>query len=148
MTKSKFQTVAAVISWLAVALCMAVIFFFSSQSGDNSQTLSDNFAFTLRFYEYAAAIRKIAHYLEFTALGALLSNAFYCTFKKQKPLYSFASGVIYAVSDEIHQLFVNGRACRVFDVFIDSLGVISGIVFFGVIIFLFNRLKLRRNSHD
>ncbi len=148
MTKSKTNVAAAVISWLAVAVCMAAIFFFSSQSGDNSQTLSDNFAFMMHFYKYAAAIRKIAHYLEFTALGALLSSAFYFTFEKQKPLYSFAIGLLYAVSDEIHQLFVDGRACRVFDVFIDSLGVVSGIIFIWVVLFLFDRLKLRRNSHD
>lgn len=139
---------AAVISWLAVAVCMAAIFFFSSQSGGDSQSLSEKFAFLLRFPEYTAIIRKLAHYLEFAALGALLSNAFYFTFEKQKPILSFISGVLYAASDEIHQLFVDGRACRLFDVFIDSLGVISGIIFFGVVLFLFNRLKLRRNSLD
>lgn len=36
-------------------------------------------------------------------------------------------GIIYATSDEIHQYFVPGRACRMGDVFIDTLGVLLGI---------------------
>lgn len=35
---------------------------------------------------------------------------------------------MYATSDEIHQYFVPGRACMVEDVFIDTLGVILGIL--------------------
>lgn len=148
MTKSKTKTAAAVISWLAVTACMVTIFCFSSQNGGDSQNLSEAFAFLMRFPEYTAIIRKLAHYLEFAALGALLSNAFYFTFKTQKPLVSFLCGALCAVSDEFHQLFVEGRAGRLFDVFIDALGVFSGIIFFSLILFIFNRHKLRRNSHD
>jgi VanZ family protein len=35
--------------------------------------------------------------------------------------------VIYATSDEIHQLFVPGRGGQVKDVIIDNAGVIAGI---------------------
>lgn len=127
---------------------------FSSQVASDSQATSDKFAFLIKFTENAEGIiRKIAHFLEFAALGALLSNALYFTYEKHKPFVSFLCGVLYAASDEFHQIFVEGRACRVFDVFIDSLGVISGIVFFALILFAFNKFtKLqsvtRRNSHD
>jgi VanZ family protein len=40
---------------------------------------------------------------------------------------SFFAGLLYAVSDEIHQYFIPGREMRAFDVFIDSLGVIAGL---------------------
>ena len=41
---------------------------------------------------------------------------------------SFVLGIVYATSDEIHQYFVPGRACMIEDVFIDTLGVILGIL--------------------
>ena len=37
-------------------------------------------------------------------------------------------GVLYAVSDEIHQCFVSGRSGELRDVLIDSAGVICGVV--------------------
>ena len=153
MTKSQNRLITTV-SWIAVAACMATIFFFSSQAASDSQSMSDKFAFLIDFTENAKSIiRKIAHFLEFAALGALLSNAFYFTFRKHRPLVSFICGCIYAASDELHQLFVEGRACRIFDVFIDSLGVISGIAFFTLLLFIFTRFTdpqsvTRRNSHD
>lgn len=147
MTKNKTaRTAGLIISWLCVAVCMAAIFLFSAQNAEESQELSNRFAFLLRFPELVAVIRKLAHYLEFTALGASLSFALFFTFNRRKPLHTFAAGFLYAASDEFHQLFVDGRAGRVFDVFIDSLGVFSGILFFYAVMFLFT--KLRRNSHD
>lgn len=147
MTKNKTaRTAGLIISWLCVAVCMAAIFLFSAQNAEESQELSNRFAFLLRFPELVAVIRKLAHYLEFTALGASLSFALFFTFNRRKPLHTFAAGFLYAASDEFHQLFVDGRAGRVFDVFIDSLGVFSGILFFYAVMFLFT--KMRRNSHD
>ena len=40
----------------------------------------------------------------------------------------FLTGVLYAVSDEIHQTFVPGRAGQIRDVLIDSCGVLAGIL--------------------
>lgn len=148
MTKSKTQTAAMAVSWLAVVACVVAIFFFSSQNGDDSQNTSELFAFLLRFPEYTAIIRKLAHFLEFATLGFLISNAFYRTVGNQKSLISFLCGALYAASDEFHQLFVDGRAGRLFDIFIDCLGVITGILLFRVILLLFNRFNLRRKSHD
>ena len=34
---------------------------------------------------------------------------------------------IYAITDEIHQLFIPGRAGRIVDVYIDSLGALIGM---------------------
>ena len=36
--------------------------------------------------------------------------------------------IIYAISDEIHQIFVPDRSCQVYDMMIDSLGSIVGIL--------------------
>ncbi len=43
-------------------------------------------------------------------------------------LFSWLFGTLYAVTDEIHQLFIQGRSCEFRDVCIDSLGVLTGII--------------------
>ena len=43
---------------------------------------------------------------------------------------AFAIGALYAVSDEIHQIFVPGRSCELRDILIDSAGVLVGILAF------------------
>lgn len=40
--------------------------------------------------------------------------------------------ILYATSDELHQLFVMGRSCELRDVFIDSLGSVSGIIIYNL----------------
>jgi VanZ family protein len=66
-------------------------------------------------------LRKIAHAAEFAVLAALLVRA------TGRTGLSFALGVLYAVSDEIHQSFVPGRLGSPLDVAIDAAGVAVGI---------------------
>lgn len=42
--------------------------------------------------------------------------------------FAWLLGTIYAITDEIHQYFVPGRACSTLDIVIDSAGVAVGIV--------------------
>lgn len=51
---------------------------------------------------------------------------------------------LYALSDEIHQYFVPGRACRVFDVIVDT----AGSVFFCLLYLGYNKVFRKRCSHD
>jgi len=48
-------------------------------------------------------------------------------------LFSLGICVLYAVSDEVHQLFVPGRGRQVRDVLIDSAGAIVGIGLYRVV---------------
>lgn len=48
-------------------------------------------------------------------------------------------GVMYAISDEIHQLMVDGRSGNVRDVIIDSIGILIGIMVFLLIKGVFGR---------
>jgi VanZ family protein len=66
-------------------------------------------------------LRKLAHLSEFAILGFLLARAL-------PSLPAFAIGVAFAVSDEVHQHFVEGRAGTPVDVAIDAVGVLAGIV--------------------
>ena len=80
-------------------------------------------------------LRKIAHYLEFTGLGLCLSWLVRMRISKKKLWYSLPlmGGIAVACIDETIQRFVPGRSCRLFDVGIDTLGVITGIVLISLI---------------
>ncbi len=106
-------------------------------------------------------VRKMAHFSIYTLLGFLTMNfALTCkiennacytdelitasTIKKvrnKRILYSQLFGTLYAVSDEIHQFFVPGRSCEIRDVCIDSLGVLTGIIFVLMIIAIYKKIK-------
>lgn len=67
-------------------------------------------------------IRKCAHFFEYTVLGILS----YMSFTSYPVALTFSS--IYAVSDEIHQMFVPGRSCELRDMIIDIGGVLLGLL--------------------
>lgn len=81
-------------------------------------------------------VRKCAHATEYGVLGVLLAGTLIggrgCSADRGKicpqAMGCFAIGVAYAASDEIHQLFVPGRAGRVTDVLIDTGGVVVGVL--------------------
>ena len=54
---------------------------------------------------------------------------------------SFSLGLIYAISDEIHQSFIPGRSAQVTDVLIDTSGVIFGIV---LVLLIYTLIKKKR----
>ncbi|MEF2639337.1 MAG: VanZ family protein, partial [Lachnospiraceae bacterium] len=56
-------------------------------------------------------------------------------------LIPFALGVLYAASDEFHQLFVPGRSGQVRDVCIDSSGVMIGILLLTLVLHCARRLR-------
>ena len=131
---------------LLAAVWMGFIFYMSSQNADTSNEASGRAVRLVEkvFYpsweslpgeEYIARhemlthlVRKMAHFTEYLILGVLLSMVF-TTFRiqwKYRFLPSFFIGALYALSDEFHQSFVDGRAMEAFDVMIDSGGVLLG----------------------
>ena len=72
-------------------------------------------------------LRKLAHAAEYAVLGALLLRA------TARPGIAFVLGSVYAVSDELHQAFVPGRAGSPLDVALDAVGVAIGIVLWQVV---------------
>ena len=135
-----------------VLLLMGLIFFFSSQSAEDSSASSGRLDalmiswlfpdFERQSPEWQAEIRhrvdffvrKTAHLLEFAALGFSLRLHLQALGRwreiRRPQLLSWGIGTFYAVTDELHQFFSAGRAPRPADVGIDSLGVMLGIVFF------------------
>ena len=62
--------------------------------------------------------------------GGILFLTLFLTYTwsdKKRMLLSLLIGIEYAILDEIHQLFIDGRAGKVADVLIDTIGVSIGI---------------------
>lgn len=122
---------------------MITIFLLSSQDGESSAQLSGAVMghvgrlITFLFGEAGHNIfRKFAHFFEYAGLSFLAYNAFFQSRKKNRfsPYAPYALCIFYAVTDEIHQYFVEGRACRIFDVGVDALGALAGLVLFFIIV--------------
>lgn len=85
-------------------------------------------------------IRKLAHFSEFSAIGALLMSCAYC-FDRVRPhrfwVQVLSAGLMSAVIDETIQLFSEGRAGMIADVWIDFGGVVFGsalaLLFYAVV---------------
>lgn len=86
-------------------------------------------------------IRKVAHLTIYTIGGFLLINLIHIQKDRKEIFYSGIVGVLYAITDEIHQLFIEGRSGRIEDIIIDSIGI-----FLGIYIFLFIKEIVRRNK--
>ena len=140
----KNQICFLIFALLSIAV-MITIFVFSSQKAETSAALSGEFGGfiekMLSGLEWLLGknlllwiktyLRKIAHFVLYTLLGAFtMASVFNTKIKKTaiKGLISAAIGLAYSISDEIHQLFVEGRSGEIRDVLIDFSGVASGIL--------------------
>lgn len=62
--------------------------------------------------------------------GGVLFLALFLTYEFsdiKRMIFSLVVGIEYAAIDEIHQLFIDGRAGLISDIFIDSIGISIGI---------------------
>lgn len=145
---------------------MGFIFFNSAVSGDKSAGFSEivvtvllNIAgwfgsgvFIQRIQEFIGGesfhivIRKAAHFTEFGILGLLVTGYLGKYIKIRDNACKRIGSVVslclaYAVSDEIHQIFVLGRACSAWDVAID----VSGALVFSFILW---KIIKRRQAYE
>ena len=134
-----------ILSWLMVAAICIAIFWFSAQAAEESaeesgrllEILSSIFGAGLTDF----IIRKAAHMIEFAALGFFTANAFFALWGNKNVLLPISAAFLYACTDEIHQYFVPGRACRLTDVFIDLAGIAIGALVTFAIYKIVNRRK-------
>lgn len=138
-----------IISLVFAVIVMVLIFSLSAQPGDASNETSMSFA-ALFFggdIEFAlhALIRKLAHMAEYAAL-AVPVWLFVSTFDLKKilgNLLPLAFAALYAATDEIHQLFVEGRSGQFTDVLVDTFGAALGIVFIVLVTTFLERRKTK-----
>ena len=128
---------------------MVLIFRFSAETGIESHEISDqvtllfckvvhrftgrDLVMSLTAHQYAVlelCFRKMAHMgiycmLSFSTMLVLFTFPLGMVFRM---LASLIFCVVYACSDEFHQLLVEGRSPRALDVMIDSAGAVTGII--------------------
>lgn len=146
---------------ILVIIWMVTVFAFSAQEGTESSNTSGSFTMliiniltggnsnllektTINVLE--AIIRKLAHYSIYAVGGFLIMNCAYSTKQnnKKKIIDSILFGGCYACTDELHQFFVEGRSARIFDVGIDTLGVITGVLIYIAISEIIKKHKINR----
>ena len=128
---------------------MSLIFMFSNQPATESSKLSDGFISTTigNIYKlfnndvseeklieikkkYTTPVRKTAHFTIYLILGLLVTNLLkeYNIETNKLIIISITICLLYATSDEIHQLFIQGRSGEIRDVFIDTIGSTIGVL--------------------
>lgn len=136
-------------STVLLAGWMTIIFLFSAQPAGESSKVSGGVAYRIvsradrifgmdlreeELLRYTQKldhpIRKAAHMSEYAVLGMAAFLFFAGRGRKGRKCYVFSLlfSAVYAATDEIHQLFVPGRAGRCSDVVIDTLGAAAGLL--------------------
>ncbi len=119
------------ISLVLLIAVMVTIFVLSHQNSDESSVTSGlatkllSLIFENNIPE--AVVRCFGHFTEFCVLGFLTFNCIYAFKQQKKPLLSITFSWLYAWIDEIHQIFIPGRAFQISDLLIDLSGIILGV---------------------
>ena len=143
------------VAWALCALWMGVIFSMSAQTAAVSDVQSEQVAgltqwllSLLSFGRFSMSpeflnvlIRKIAHFGEYAVLSLLYRRALCLSGTKHATLAAIVLSACYAVTDELHQGFVDGRSPQMLDVAIDTLGACAGAVFHWMIEAMTKRRK-------
>jgi VanZ family protein len=107
VSRSSLQT------WLPVFVWAGGIFAFSSVPSLSTELGT-----------WDTILRKLAHLAEYAVLGLLLDRAL----RRPHVVVAVALAGLYAVTDEVHQRFVEGRHGSPVDVGIDTLGALLGVL--------------------
>ena len=141
---------------------MVVIFSFSERQGDESEEQSikagmmvchvfvpgfDDLSKQQQIHMAQAIdhpVRKTAHATEYAMLAGLVLGAVTVSIIRWKNvLVSVCIAVLYASTDELHQLFVPGRSGQVKDVLIDGcVAVIGALIIWGISYLIHKKKKL------
>ena len=148
----KIRIVLSVFFWGLTALLAFMIFGLSAQNGPESASLSEkvrDFLSALIGFELDLhLVRTCAHFLEYCAFTFSLFFALAFSFNRLRPLITGIISAVYAATDEIHQLFSEGRACDLKDFFVDSAGAVLTVAALVITIRRFHRITQRRSQHE
>lgn len=147
-----------VILWLIVLAVLVGIFLFSAQNSDESDNTSSVFLrAVLKIFPFfnkmepsaqdglvesvMYAVRKLAHFSLYAFLGFWTHFLIKSYSLRFSVLLAGVFSGLYAVTDEIHQLFVPGRSGNPLDVCIDAAGAVTGAAFSLLLIIIWQKLK-------
>jgi len=146
----KYLKLHIMIPLLGIAGMIGIMFYLSSQNGMQSRRLSrgilkafSNLALSdsvkNSFQEVINAdflFRKAAHFFEYFILALLiyfLLIGLKVSIRKSRIITMIGCG-LFAITDELHQVFVNGRSALATDLFIDIMGSISALLLIYVLL--------------
>lgn len=155
-----FKNPRQVIFAILTILWMIVIFSFSTKPGNESEEQSIKAGMIVchmfvpgfgdlseqQQIDMAQAIdhpvRKTAHAAEYAMLAGLVLGAVTVSIIRWKNvLIAISVSVLYAATDEFHQLFVPARSGQVKDVLIDGCGAVIGTLIIWGIYYLVHKKK-------
>lgn len=151
--------------WIAVVLWMALIFSFSMENSVESAESSGGFIRTIletldrdflslpyadqymKIESLSHFVRKSAHFCIFGMLGLLVTSAVstHALSPKKTAAVSLVICALYAVSDEVHQYFVPGRACMLRDMLLDTCGAACGVAAVSFLIYFVRKHRTHTN---
>ena len=148
-----------ILYWLPVILLMLVMFFASSQPYEKQDVrpllgkvvsekfVKEKFSNTKFYYDGHEVsirskgvpgfieffVRKAAHLTEYGLLGFLLLRGFFSTTNLKRKVAAITAlfiSIVYACTDELHQMYTIHRTPLFADVVLDSVGALLGILLF------------------
>lgn len=140
---------AYILSFVPALVWMLLIFSFSAAPATDSSRISDGISYNIvriaerfSFSDWEeeeledraeflhVPIRKAAHFSEYALLAVLWAApmGYFIESNRKRMLTALLLCFAYAVSDEIHQLFVPGRDGNIKDVLIDTAGAGFGVL--------------------
>jgi VanZ family protein len=111
------------LSWAITFVGAGLIFYISSLSFEDSVAYTINFLSTA--YHFSAFFCFSFFLFISMTRGRVLGINFFA---------GILISVAYAISDEIHQFFVPGRYCSLFDATIDSAGILFAFIAYFILI--------------
>lgn len=159
------KTQVRILLTMLTAAMMAMIFFFSTETAERSDRTSGSISMAVISvlypdYENLPAekmkeiydnvqysVRKTAHFTEYLILGVLMRLCLESWFGRRKLIapVSWASGSLYACTDELHQMMIDGRSGLWTDVLLDSFGVLTGVIGVTLILVLLKEMRIKKN---
>ena len=138
------------INSILLAAWMLAIFLFSNEVADSSSArsgvivefISQSVSWSQDLLTFLT--RKAAHIFIYFVLGLLTFNVVkdFRLSKKRVVLLSVVFVMLYAVTDEFHQMFVPGRSAELRDVLIDTVAGAAGILLY----YFVTKLRSRNSS--
>lgn len=125
--------------WLPILLWATVIFLASANPNPYkslaSWWLQPCFSAGAGSPSCAELLGRVLHTSEYAVLAVLLGRALVWRGELRLASLAFALGIseLYALSDEVHQLFVPGRTFQWMDLGLDLLGGVLGLTVFALI---------------
>ncbi len=136
------------IALVMIILVLCFIWGQSLLSGDTSTRESDfiyNLIYPFLYHVFGEVdatphlLRKLAHFVEYTALGCSLS--LYFGYDQKSIMKGMNCALLVALFDESFQLLAVSRGPQISDIWLDFSGAVTGIILFSAVYYLFSSVS-------